>query len=359
MGPQKLTEADKAKILALYRQTSETTSTLAEQFGVSSSTISRFLKGMLSNQEYETLIHQKRLARNSKTDSQLALALETSATTEAIAQTAIQPEPPVIIPSQAVHSEGPSPETVTLAAQTVSANPNPVPILRSRKRRSSATMVADSGVTLSASPSASGESQALVADVSLPLEQPQSQPIEKLSPLEDPVPPPPSPRKAVADIDLSAIVKDLDDDLIDEDDLEEEDDDEDIEDDLDEVWEETDSEESSEAFLSLGDTEIRVLPFSEAILPPSCYLVTDRSAELVVRPLKEFAHLGKIPAEEVQQKTLPVFDNHRVARRFSNRFQKVIKIPDSRLLQKTLGHLRSKGITRIFLDGKVYQLGNN
>jgi hypothetical protein len=80
-------------------------------------------------------------------------------------------------------------------------------------------------------------------------------------------------------------------------------------------------------------------------------------AELIVRPLKEFAHLGKIPPEEVQQKTLPVFDNHRVARRFSNRTQRVIKVPDSRILHKTSSHLQAKGITRIFLDGKVYALG--
>lgn len=327
MGPKKLTEADKAKILTLYRQTSETTSTLAQQFGVSSSTISRFLKGILANEEYENLIQQKRLARGLKTDSQLALSFE------APTMAALKTESLVILPSVPAFSEGSPADSVLPGVPAASS-----PILRTRRRRRATAADSDAGLTLSAT--------------SLPSEPAPPSP-------EEPASPPPAPRlpKAVADIDLSAIVKDLDDDLVDEDDLEE--DDEDLEDDLDEAWEETESEDDSKAFLSLEDSEIRVLPFSEAVLPPSCYLVTDRSAELVVRPLKEFAHLGKIPAEEIQQKTLPVFDNHRVARRFSNRFQKVIKIPDSRLLQKTLGHLRSKGITRIFLDGKVYQLGNS
>jgi hypothetical protein len=344
MSPKKLTEADKAKILVLYRQTSETTSTLAEQFGVSSSTISRFLKGMLSNQEYENLIHQKRLARGPKSDSQLALTLETPATTTGFSLEMAQSDPLLLISAQPLAPTPTSGNAILLEAEA-QPEPNPLPILRTRRRRSSASVSADSLETEMV--------------VSPPPEAPQASGPAPPPSLEKPAsPPPPSrPKRAMADIDLSAIVKDLDDDLIDEEELEEEDDDEDLEDDLDEVWEETDGDDTGKVFLALEDAEIQVRPFSEAILPPSCYLVTDRSAELVVRPLKEFAHLGKIPAEEVQQKTLPVFDNHRVARRFSNRFQKVIKIPDSRLLQKTLGHLRSKGITRIFLDGKVYQLG--
>lgn len=72
MSPKKLTSDDKQEILNLYRQTPETTSTLADRYGVSSSTISRFLKSTLSDMEYEDLIQQKRLARTNKpqTDSE-------------------------------------------------------------------------------------------------------------------------------------------------------------------------------------------------------------------------------------------------------------------------------------------------
>ncbi|HEY9607254.1 MAG TPA: hypothetical protein V6C85_36950, partial [Allocoleopsis sp.] len=95
---------------------------------------------------------------------------------------------------------------------------------------------------------------------------------------------------------------------------------------------------------------------SEASLPRTCYLVVDRAAELIARPLREFGDLGRIPAEEVQEKTLPVFDNHKVARRFSNRSQRVIKVPDGRMLQKACSHLQAKGITRLLIDGQVYSL---
>ena len=86
MSPKKLTEDDKQEILDLYRQTPETTSTLAERFGVSSSTISRFLKMSLSENEYEVLIQQKRLARVSKADSQLSLSLENAENADSLAE---------------------------------------------------------------------------------------------------------------------------------------------------------------------------------------------------------------------------------------------------------------------------------
>ena len=101
-----------------------------------------------------------------------------------------------------------------------------------------------------------------------------------------------------------------------------------------------------------------MLPLSDAAFPRTCYLVIDRTSELIARPLKEFSHLGTIPAEETLQKTLPVFDNHRIARRFSNRFQRVIKVPDGKMLQKTSSHLQAKGITRIIMDGRIYSLSS-
>ncbi|MCY7282567.1 MAG: hypothetical protein LH679_03825, partial [Cyanobacteria bacterium CAN_BIN43] len=56
-------------------------------------------------------------------------------------------------------------------------------------------------------------------------------------------------------------------------------------------------------------------------------------------------------------KILPVFDNHRIAKRYSNpRTQRVIKLPDGKILQKTYSHLKAKGISRLLIDGRVYAL---
>jgi transposase-like protein len=60
MAPRKLSESDKQEILSAYRQSSDTTTTLASRYGVSTSTISRILKQSLPEQEYEDLVQQKR-----------------------------------------------------------------------------------------------------------------------------------------------------------------------------------------------------------------------------------------------------------------------------------------------------------
>ena len=97
-------------------------------------------------------------------------------------------------------------------------------------------------------------------------------------------------------------------------------------------------------------------PLSAAAFPKTCYLVIDRAAELITRPLKDFAELGKVPPQEIQQRTLPIFESHRIARRFSKRKEKVIKVPDGRLIEKAHAQLEAKGITRLLMDGRIYAL---
>jgi hypothetical protein len=101
---------------------------------------------------------------------------------------------------------------------------------------------------------------------------------------------------------------------------------------------------------------LEVLPLNPSSLPRTCYIVVDKTAELVTCPLKDFGELGQIPDAEVHQRILPVFDNHRAARRFSNRNQRIVKVPDGKMLSKTADHLQAKGITRLLIDGHVYAL---
>ncbi|MBE9114218.1 hypothetical protein IQ273_33200, partial [Nodosilinea sp. LEGE 07298] len=106
----------------------------------------------------------------------------------------------------------------------------------------------------------------------------------------------------------------------------------------------------------LGTLEIS--PLTADALPPLCYVVVERtSSELVVLPLRTFADLGQIPEAEGDSRTLPVFENHNVARRFSRRNQRVVKVPDGSLLQTTSPYLQAKGITRLLIDGQVFSLG--
>ncbi|WNC52753.1 MULTISPECIES: helix-turn-helix domain-containing protein [unclassified Thermosynechococcus] len=122
----------------------------------------------------------------------------------------------------------------------------------------------------------------------------------------------------------------------------------------------------------LADVEVvqsvEVIPLAEAVLPRPCYVVVDRRAELLTRPLEAFRGLGALSSEEAQQSTLPIFDSRPVALRYSQQNQRlykasdvqwrktVIKVPDGEMLRKVRSYLQSKGITRLLYHGRVYAL---
>ncbi|MGK7911536.1 MAG: hypothetical protein AB4050_08660 [Synechococcus sp.] len=107
---------------------------------------------------------------------------------------------------------------------------------------------------------------------------------------------------------------------------------------------------------------INILALDEEDLPGQCFAVVDRFQELTTCLLQEFNHLGDVPNELAEAKTLPLFDSHRVARRFSDRFRhrgrhkhRVIGFP-SYFLSAAREQLQEKGITHLLLDNQVYEL---
>jgi transposase-like protein len=302
MSARKLTDATKKEILKLYRETEATTSTLAERYGVSSSTVSRFLKNSFSSEEYEQLIQKKRLARNPR----------------------------------GLEAEG---AAADLSEKTIEVIGFPVAHIAAKDEQDFQQ------------PIAAVEQLTLLMDSSYPPEADHSEDIEINGdkPLED---------ANLTEFFVEAIEEEEEEDELDEDwdeDEDEEDEDEEDED------EDEDEEEEELAGSYFGPTivktaQLQILPLSAAAFPKTCYLVIDRAAELITRPLKDFAELGKVPPQEIQQRTLPIFESHRIARRFSKRKEKVIKVPDGRLIEKAHAQLEAKGITRLLMDGRIYAL---
>ncbi|MEM1251257.1 MAG: helix-turn-helix domain-containing protein [Cyanobacteria bacterium P01_H01_bin.21] len=293
MAPRKLSDADKRDVIEIYRQPGETTSTIAKRYGVSTSTISRILKTQLPDDEYRALISQKR-----------------SSTSEKPSVSTPAPEPD--------KSTGPE-----------------KPIRRSRKRSNASQPAEDEGqLELLAAESNAPEAAEEQDDVSAVATELLKQP--KL-------------RRKKADDDLDD--EDLDD--LDDEDLD------DLDDELDADYDDEDDdddEDDNEGESGLIGTAVEIMPISDAVFPRTCYLVVDRLSELITHPLNEFAELGKIPADQELAQTLPIFDNHRVARRFSRRNQRVIKVPDGQIITKATSYLQAKGITHLLIDGNIYSL---
>lgn len=414
MSPKKLSDRDKQEIIQLYKQTEETTSTLATRYGVSSSTISRFLKTNLSESEYENLIQQKRLARTSSredsphaeiNDRQLELEIASSPSSKVSkkanskvigldsSNSGVSEKAPLRRRSSKRSSEGSIEASTTKTIEFSEITPsalvenifNAIPSVPQEEQVSTSQISPRPKSVIKTLPDipSSKERGSLNLKASLPspmveedvkvIPSKPEKPVKTkiIKKVQDTVQDDEAEAFLADDLDLSSDdsaamdranvitlremlgedLADLDDDDDDEEDL----DDDDLDDDENWDLEDLQIEKSFPAPKQKG-RDIQVLPVSKAPIPKICYLVVDRSAELITLPMRDFADLGAIPDNEIQQRTLPVFDNHRVARRFSHRSQRVIKVPDGRMLQKTSSHLQAKGITRLLLDGQVYSL---
>ena len=293
MTRSKLSDSDKQTITQLFRESEETIAQLADRFAVSSSTIRRILKNQLPDQEYDALLATKQEKRTPKSTRKGA--------------------------ASAIQTPDPVPQT-----------PDPVPQKTESVASTRPALIKKRDRTVDDVTSAKEESK----PVSLP--------------------------KLAGDEDLAEIIADIEHDLHDPT-LDEVDEDEDLDefeaDDADEGEEDDALEQQSPLEVNLESAElIQVRPFSEVSFPKTCYLVVDRSAELITCPLQAFGELGTIPEDDVNAKTLPIFDNHRIARRFSHRNQRIVKVPNGNVLKKTYSQLVAKGITRLLINGHVYEL---
>ncbi|MGB2925475.1 MAG: hypothetical protein WBB82_09250 [Limnothrix sp.] len=365
MSPRKLTEVDKEELLVAYRETAETTSTLAERYGVSSSTISRFLKSRLSTEDYEDLIQQKRLGRSNsvkKAEKKEPKVAKKKVTTKAsktpkpkLVKEIEEQEPEEAVEAVAAPEEESLPATkvIDVAEPEIEQQSSEKPQRRVRSRRTRPNSSEKKPVLAKAEVEAE---KAPVADTPEPVDKRKPKVI-KLESMDnqqedDSEEINPDLLALAQEISLGdrrqALKELLGDDIGDDD----EDEDDDYNDDEDDQEEESSSHDQSEQL-----EEVQILPLASARFPRTCYVVTDKMSELIARPMREFRDLGHIPEEESTKKTLPIFDNHRVAKRFTHgRSQKVIKVPDGSLFAKTSTCLKGRGITYLLLGGQVYRL---
>ncbi|MGB3790440.1 MAG: hypothetical protein WA949_20700 [Phormidesmis sp.] len=352
MAPRKLSDSDKSDIVDLYKQPEQTTSTLAEQFGVSNSTISRILKTTLPAEEYGELIAQKRMSSGS---SATAIKTEASSKRRSTKETgskagqkaeskkvAATTDELLADPSEGKLTDASvePPKLKKTAAKADKDTAAATPRRRSRKKDDDGQLpLLDQDPDTDQDSDAEEADQAVSVSTSKAVPAPPVLAAKSESVVDD---------DDEDDDDLEGLDDTLGDDFgDDEDDLDED------EDDLDE--DEDDGFELPRQKLH-AEESVEIMPLDTAVMPKPCYLVVDMRAELITCPLSDFGHLGRIPSDEEKSTTLPVFDNHRVARRFSRNKQRVIKVPDGSLITRTSPYLQAKGITRLLVDGQVFDL---
>ena len=99
--------------------------------------------------------------------------------------------------------------------------------------------------------------------------------------------------------------------------------------------------------------EIQAQPLRSGLLPSSVYMLVDKVVELDPKPLRDFPELGPLDDTELERTGLCLFSSPRTAKRQCGRSQRVIKVPDTGVFERTSPYLLARGITRLVLEGTL------
>ena len=102
--------------------------------------------------------------------------------------------------------------------------------------------------------------------------------------------------------------------------------------------------------------ELSSVPISEIDFPKLVYMIVDKKIELETKPLKDYAEWQFLSLNELNRKTIQIFDDLKNAKRFCSKEQKVIKVPNTDVFKIVAPILVSRGISRIVSGDKLIAL---
>ena len=102
--------------------------------------------------------------------------------------------------------------------------------------------------------------------------------------------------------------------------------------------------------------ELSSVPISEIDFPKIVYMIVDKKIELETKFLKDYAEWQFLSLNELNRKTIQIFDDLKNAKRFCSKDQKVIKVPNTDVFKIVAPILVSRGISRIVSGDKLIAL---
>ena len=107
---------------------------------------------------------------------------------------------------------------------------------------------------------------------------------------------------------------------------------------------------------SAEQKDLSSVPISEIDFPKIVYMIVDKKIELEVKYLRDFPSWEFLSQEELNRKTIQIFNELKDAKRFCTKDQKVIKVPNTEVFRIVAPILLSKGISRIINEEKLIAL---
>ena len=93
--------------------------------------------------------------------------------------------------------------------------------------------------------------------------------------------------------------------------------------------------------------DLSSVKISDIDFPKGCFMVVDKKIELETKYLREYPDWQFLSKEELNRKTIEIFNDLKTAKRFCNKEQKVIKVPNTDVFKIVAPILLRKGISRI------------
>ncbi len=102
--------------------------------------------------------------------------------------------------------------------------------------------------------------------------------------------------------------------------------------------------------------DLSSVPISDVKFPKLVYMIVDKKIELETKYLKDYPDWQFLSQEELERNTIEIYIDLKKAKRFCNKDQKVIKVPNTEVFKIVAPILVSRGISRIVSEDKLIAL---
>ena len=107
---------------------------------------------------------------------------------------------------------------------------------------------------------------------------------------------------------------------------------------------------------STSQKDLSSIPISEINFPEMVYMIVDKNIDLEIKLLKDYPQWDFLPNSDLNRKTIEIFNDIKVAKRFCKKEQKVIKVPNTDVFRIAAPILVSRGISRIVSSEQLIAL---
>lgn len=112
----------------------------------------------------------------------------------------------------------------------------------------------------------------------------------------------------------------------------------------------------NENFEEINRKDLSSVSIDEVTFPKVVYMIVDNKIELKIKTLREYPQWLFLAEEELDRKTIQIFNDLKDAKRECSKENKVIKIPNTSVLKTVAKILTSRGISKIISDDQLISL---